>query len=1176
MALTWTSPPLSAPKNQAMKSEELGESPPVDVHVSDEAMNDQCGEPAKGLANKQVNNRIAKDKLSAKSAAGAQAKGKVGSASGQLPISGRPATSQTGKVANAATRRNNDQEQKAASTRSASSTCMSSHEKIMEKKMATRTKAAKGSVAAGCSSSGNGRQATRVEKAALTKTPLTVKSAPKDRNPGQHCFTSTASKKPLVGAGKPAAERPVKPLPGAGSRPINTMATSNRPSASAVRKQPISRPSNEHLTSARTNKPGIASVGARPPKLVPASSRKDMTFDSSQQKKNPSLGVSKTTTVARPTKPKLKSSEGTPTEKCLVTRMKAKTPGQPGRGAQPDPSKSLEGSVLYSIKKSKANEKRSLLNKTMTSRKTPSENNVERLKSLQNSLDVGAAATKPGVGDAGTATRALPRACAAGGGLPVAPSIENMAWDPQRCQTTESRPSSCLDLPDKVVSADGKTVSGEPQGSECLGTLEAVENIEHLGSVELSGRLSEGEVNSDQNDSVKIESGGGIVGSEDDVAKMVNLNDVEMQQIGKDENVTGAGGEMNFKDGDTEVHVLLDQPIPQVDSTVAHSEGTLSNVDPSALNTPLGSLPQCVPVIEDDVIHTPILEDPADHKAPMMGISSVESSPEFNRNTGHVKLSMCEYSEEAESPLPQELHPEGLSTRDQDVVIQPCNLAVESCKVSMHLESPAENENCSKLGIPPEDLQEGKGVSRSSTLSGPDLAGKSSSIATTPEELKDNNSSSGVESKSEKIDSAENFIPQRGELCRLDLVEQDLGIHLERGDYEPETLPADLLEGSSTEPLVSSEDEDPCEADLESVGGKTSQRGLEGIDNPVFEDKAANELKTEALALSFSSPQFKPSTLRALDEIEELGASEAATAASPEFGQLDPTASSALPNRLLHDSELQAGFSDDLPTVTDSQAWRPEVSPSTETGCPSENKCSTGSPPKGTSSRPSAQNQGEGGSDELSDDPLSGNVEMPGADHPTDCFGEDLAKLQELNNAVNNAEGGCLQPQTCPLYEKNDNLLTGIMNVGEKTLQTHCMPWITPMLPPVLSTIYEVETAQCEETRLEDDCENEEFQKLDLPGLELVEAPNDRVLSLQIEPVEVVQQLINHTLLLSGDGIKLQSKVMVDQAELSKWTDLISPLDDTTASITSVTSFSPEDLSSSQGEWTVVELETHH
>uniref|UniRef100_A0A3P9PYR4 BTB/POZ domain-containing protein n=1 Tax=Poecilia reticulata TaxID=8081 RepID=A0A3P9PYR4_POERE len=58
--------------------------------------------------------------------------------------------------------------------------------------------------------------------------------------------------------------------------------------------------------------------------------------------------------------------------------------------------------------------------------------------------------------------------------------------------------------------------------------------------------------------------------------------------------------------------------------------------------------------------------------------------------------------------------------------------------------------------------------------------------------------------------------------------------------------------------------------------------------------------------------------------------------------------------------------------------------------------------------------------------------------------------------------------------------------------------------------------------------------------------------------VDIVQQLINQTLLLNGDG-------------------LLPPLTPPSATVTSVSSFSPEATGSSpQGEWTVVELETHH
>ncbi|KAK1785647.1 hypothetical protein P4O66_018989 [Electrophorus voltai] len=78
------------------------------------------------------------------------------------------------------------------------------------------------------------------------------------------------------------------------------------------------------------------------------------------------------------------------------------------------------------------------------------------------------------------------------------------------------------------------------------------------------------------------------------------------------------------------------------------------------------------------------------------------------------------------------------------------------------------------------------GMSQSSTLSGAALAAHSSSETSTPEELRDYDSSSGVESHSDKQQTP---VPA----AQPDQ-DQDLGIHLERGDgeeEEAETLPAD-------------------------------------------------------------------------------------------------------------------------------------------------------------------------------------------------------------------------------------------------------------------------------------------------------------------------------------------------------------------------------------------------
>uniref|UniRef100_A0A8C2C455 BTB/POZ domain-containing protein n=1 Tax=Cyprinus carpio TaxID=7962 RepID=A0A8C2C455_CYPCA len=83
------------------------------------------------------------------------------------------------------------------------------------------------------------------------------------------------------------------------------------------------------------------------------------------------------------------------------------------------------------------------------------------------------------------------------------------------------------------------------------------------------------------------------------------------------------------------------------------------------------------------------------------------------------------------------------------------------------------------------------GMSQSSTLSGT-VAAHSSSETSTPEELQDYDSSSGVESRSDKQQTP---VPA----MHTDM-EQDLGIHLERGDgeeEEAETLPVDEVLGDA-------------------------------------------------------------------------------------------------------------------------------------------------------------------------------------------------------------------------------------------------------------------------------------------------------------------------------------------------------------------------------------------
>uniref|UniRef100_A0A8C7YX05 BTB/POZ domain-containing protein n=1 Tax=Oryzias sinensis TaxID=183150 RepID=A0A8C7YX05_9TELE len=97
------------------------------------------------------------------------------------------------------------------------------------------------------------------------------------------------------------------------------------------------------------------------------------------------------------------------------------------------------------------------------------------------------------------------------------------------------------------------------------------------------------------------------------------------------------------------------------------------------------------------------------------------------------------------------------------------------------------------------------GVSQSSTLSGGALAAHSSSETSTPEELQDYDSSSGVESRSDKQQTP---VPAS---LQPD-VDQDLGIHMEKGDgeeEEAETLPADEVPGTGPPTAPASDPSSP-------------------------------------------------------------------------------------------------------------------------------------------------------------------------------------------------------------------------------------------------------------------------------------------------------------------------------------------------------------------------------
>ncbi|XP_053232322.1 proline-rich protein 36 isoform X2 [Podarcis raffonei] len=377
--------------------------------------------------------------------------------------------------------------------------------------------------------------------------------------------------------------------------------------------------------------------------------------------------------------------------------------------------------------------------------------------------------------------------------------------------------------------------------------------------------------------------------------------------------------------------------------------------------------------------------------------------------------------------------------------------------------------------------ERGGSSSKSSTLSGPDLAGKSSSETSTPEELLDYDSSSGVESKSEE--KLEQTCHQL--LSPLEDLpgELDLGIHMEKGDDEAETLPADEVLGDPpTEPTVSSEEEAELDADL--------------LKDPGF-------AKT-AVCLSTSFPG-KPSLPHSVEESDEPGSGDAGTetpastnsaASCDVFGAFHlHSTDSCGKSPGLSSLESEEGSKDQLPKETGSKAsveW--------------EQHSLQASP---------APQKTPGGQGEESSQPFTATYSLAAGDN------------------------GAGLP----------------------------FPW-GPCPSEILSTIYEVESGA--ETPGPDEEDGSRHLRA---------ASRDQALHLGSIQATMVQQLISRTLLFSAEapsGAAGGKGALSSEAEIGKWTELISPLDESRASITSVTSFSPEDMSSPHGDWTVVEVETFH
>ncbi|ETE73566.1 uafA, partial [Ophiophagus hannah] len=424
----------------------------------------------------------------------------------------------------------------------------------------------------------------------------------------------------------------------------------------------------------------------------------------------------------------------------------------------------------------------------------------------------------------------------------------------------------------------------------------------------------------------------------------------------------------------------------------------------------------------------------------------------------------------------------------------------------------------SSTGLKALSPEKGGSSSKSSTLSGPDLAGKSSSETSTPEELREYDSSSGVESKSdEKLEQTCHQL-----LSPLEDLpgELDLGIHMEKGDDEAETLPADEVLGDPpTEPTVSSEEEAELDADLL---------------------KEAGFPKTVCL---LTSPLPAKSHLpHSVEESDEPGSGDAGTETP---ASTNSAASCDVFGAFHLHSTDSCGKSPGLSSL-DSEEHSTEGTKETCSKIPmdwEQHLHLTPTPLK------------TGGHEEESSQPFSAAHGLAAASFHFPFSFLFLSVTSFLSVVTTtNPEGHPFQPKLLALF------------VGDNGAGLP-FPW-DPCPSEILSTIYEVESGA--ETPGPDEEDGSRCLRA---------ASREQALQLGNIQATVVQQLISRALLFPTEappGAISGKGAMNSEAEIGKWTELISPLEESRASITSVTSFSPEDMSSPHGDWTVVEVESFH
>ncbi|KAB5584231.1 hypothetical protein PHYPO_G00105010 [Pangasianodon hypophthalmus] len=483
-----------------------------------------------------------------------------------------------------------------------------------------------------------------------------------------------------------------------------------------------------------------------------------------------------------------------------------------------------------------------------------------------------------------------------------------------------------------------------------------------------------------------------------------------------------------------------------------------------------------------------------------------------------------------------------------------------------------------------------RGATKCGTMRCPDFLGRSSSDTSTPEELKIYEGGAGLrvevrlrgrEAETTSEEEAGHRRPQSWIRCDEVPVKEEQG-KMDDTLTNVKSVPEHQL-FSSEEEEEEEEEEDSEEerSEVEVLPGGIAPPHAEpspqyqGIVNPAFEDAAEQENEHEYQPTS----GFHRSVLLSVDECEELG--------SEEVGNGD-VFESDMPQH------TQAKSCSQKPTSTTKDNQKPDPkslvfhtgvheSP-VQDACvlnrsgPSQLDTDLNEVP--SQERPShldlrlAEQYGSSQSKHAESKRAELWLDIPEAQVTTS------SPAHSAQSPAGDFEGCDRLDQSCTHDRRPSKVLSPIyeMDVGEvfeQSLDTN-----RTKEEPQDETHKDEEGTEKKKEDNEEEDETTKFADRDWSLLRQLLSEQESSLGV-INPVpedlNLAQYLIKQTLSLSRDCVNEQAFAHHEKEiqGFKRWAELISPMEDSTTSIT-VTSFSPEDAASPQGEWTIVELETHH